>query len=87
MNQEKIQVLWEKIRQMAALLETKSSEIRRLTELNQQLEEKLRAKESDLTQLKMLYSNDQQVFTQGKKEIEDRIQNLMGKIDTLTTDK
>ncbi len=86
MNQEKIQVLWERIRQMATLLETKSSEIRRLTELNQQLEEKLRAKESDLSQLKMLYSNDQQVFTQGKKEIEDRIQNLMGKIDTLTSD-
>jgi len=86
MNQEKIQVLWEKIRQMATLLESKSSEIRRLNELNQHLEEKLRAKESDLSQLKMLYANDQQVFTQGKKEIEDRIQNLMGKIDTLTSD-
>lgn len=85
-NKENVMVLWEKIREMSDLLEKKNSEIIRLTEQNQILEEKLRGKETDLGQMRLLLTSNQQVFSQEKKLIEDKIQNLMGKIDSLTSE-
>ena len=85
-NKENVMVLWEKIREMSELLEKKNTEIARLTEQNQILEEKLRGKETDLGQMRLLLTSNQQVFSQEKKLIEDKIQNLMGKIDSLTSE-
>lgn len=85
-NKENVMVLWDKIREMSVLLEKKNAEINRLTEQNQVLEEKLRGKETDLGQMRLLLTSNQQVFSQEKQVIEDKIQNLMGKIDSLTSE-
>lgn len=84
MSKENIMILWEKLAELSRIIDSKNKEILQLTTDKNNLEEKLRGKESDLIQMRNLLHSNQQVFSQEKKTIETKIQTLMEKIDTLT---
>ncbi|NUQ81160.1 MAG: hypothetical protein HUU10_06080 [Bacteroidetes bacterium] len=84
---ENLRKLWDHLYQIEQRLQQKSAEIERLTHLNMQLEEKLRAKESDLSQARMLFESSQQSFQTEKQEIESQVKSLINRIDQLTGEK